>query len=628
MPKQLSIFILFIVFVIPPLAQAEVTSGIELNAEERTWISENPHFKVGASPLGPYVIESGNRATGYMVDLLQAIAHQVGLEPDFQFLPLIEIMNQLREGTVDVSMALLHNKAREKFLHFSQETVTVNLSIFAQKGSKGITGLKSLSGKTLASYQSYALNPVFKKYLPDVNILMAKDIKGMFSMVAMGEADALIQEPNTGNYLLRRWLINNIETTAFAVFAGKKDYQSHYYAVGKHAPLLASILDKSHRFMPEREKQRLWNRWFTTETTIQDDKLLSAEEEAYLDRMTFKRAQANGWIPFNFNSNDGDIIGINEDYWVLIRSKLGIKEVTNSPLPFAEILQVMKQGQVDLLVGTTRTKERETYAVFSDSYEEFPIAIACRDSSHEGFITNASVLEGEVVAVGRNYSAYHMLKTRYPGIKFLQVNDTREALEKVASGEAYAAIDILPSLEYQVKKYPPEEIKISGVTDISFPLQVMVNKEHARLLPLINRAIAAISPQEHLTIYKKWMMRNIITAPDYTLLSQVLGVALLIIGIILYWNRRLAREVARRKQTEIALHESDTRYRLAMDATQDGVWDWDLITGEVNYSLSWRHIIGDEITGNDYLTWESRIHPDDKPRILETLRSHLAGDSP
>jgi len=76
-----------------------------------------------------------------------------------------------------------------------------------------------------------------------------------------------------------------------------------------------------------------------------------------------------------------------------------------------------------------------------------------------------------------------------------------------------------------------------------------------------------------------------------------------------------------------ALRNSEEKHRLAMEATQDGLWDWDVITGNVYYSPSWCHIIGEDNIQNSYPTWEDRIHPDDKTRILNSLKAHLAGET-
>ena len=87
-------------------------------------------------------------------------------------------------------------------------------------------------------------------------------------------------------------------------------------------------------------------------------------------------------------------------------------------------------------------------------------------------------------------------------------------------------------------------------------------------------------------------------------------------------------DITERKANEAALQKSEEKYRLAMDATQDGLWDWDVTTGFVSYSLGWGRILGEENITSSYATWEDRIHPDDKPNILESLRSHMAGEIP
>jgi PAS domain S-box-containing protein len=86
-------------------------------------------------------------------------------------------------------------------------------------------------------------------------------------------------------------------------------------------------------------------------------------------------------------------------------------------------------------------------------------------------------------------------------------------------------------------------------------------------------------------------------------------------------------DITVRKGIEKALHDSEEKYRLAMEATQDGLWDWDVTTGSVYYSPAWSRILGERAIRNGYTTWEERLHPEDKPRIVKTLRSHLAGET-
>jgi PAS domain S-box-containing protein len=73
------------------------------------------------------------------------------------------------------------------------------------------------------------------------------------------------------------------------------------------------------------------------------------------------------------------------------------------------------------------------------------------------------------------------------------------------------------------------------------------------------------------------------------------------------------------------LNYRDNRLRLAIQAGNVGLWDWDILTHEVQYSLEWKQQIGyeDHEILNDFNEWQSRIHPDDLDRVFITTNSYL-----
>ncbi len=89
-------------------------------------------------------------------------------------------------------------------------------------------------------------------------------------------------------------------------------------------------------------------------------------------------------------------------------------------------------------------------------------------------------------------------------------------------------------------------------------------------------------------------------------------------------------DVSERKLAEELLHGSQERLRLALQATGLGPWDWDLNTNAVEFWPEWKRQLGyqpHEIP-NRFEEWESRLHPDDRERVLTALRAYLDGREP
>ena len=75
------------------------------------------------------------------------------------------------------------------------------------------------------------------------------------------------------------------------------------------------------------------------------------------------------------------------------------------------------------------------------------------------------------------------------------------------------------------------------------------------------------------------------------------------------------------------LEETKLRYDLAVRATTDGVWDWNILTNDEYFSPRWCEILGydpdDPDLSHTYTAWASRIHPEDRPGVEEAIRAHL-----
>lgn len=75
------------------------------------------------------------------------------------------------------------------------------------------------------------------------------------------------------------------------------------------------------------------------------------------------------------------------------------------------------------------------------------------------------------------------------------------------------------------------------------------------------------------------------------------------------------------------LIKSERRWRLALDSTSDGLWDWNLVTGDVFLSNNWKLMLGydfDDVT-QKIDEWQTLLHPDDREKVKADLEAHFNG---
>ena len=91
----------------------------------------------------------------------------------------------------------------------------------------------------------------------------------------------------------------------------------------------------------------------------------------------------------------------------------------------------------------------------------------------------------------------------------------------------------------------------------------------------------------------------------------------------------VVRDITQRHLDEKALRDSQERYALAVRGANDGLWDWNLRTGNIYYSSRWKALIGyaDDELGAAPDEWLSRVHPDDIEILQAKISAHVGGAS-
>ena len=87
----------------------------------------------------------------------------------------------------------------------------------------------------------------------------------------------------------------------------------------------------------------------------------------------------------------------------------------------------------------------------------------------------------------------------------------------------------------------------------------------------------------------------------------------------------IPRDITAQQEAEIALQKSRERLQLAFDAANEGLWDWNVETGEGYFSPRFFMILGYEPgeVATDHEAWRSLVHPDDLPAIAQQCAEQI-----
>jgi len=107
--------------------------------------------------------------------------------------------------------------------------------------------------------------------------------------------------------------------------------------------------------------------------------------------------------------------------------------------------------------------------------------------------------------------------------------------------------------------------------------------------------------------------------------STYASLLVVVLGLLAAVYRVIRRDLAERARVEEELHQSRERFELAVRGSRDGLWDWDLDTDRCYFSPRWKGMLGhdDPEISDHHDEFFSRLHPDDRERVVSTITAYF-----
>jgi PAS domain S-box-containing protein len=312
---------------------------------------------------------------------------------------------------------------------------------------------------------------------------------------------------------------------------------------------------------------------------------------------------------------------------------------------------------IRLLPGSDLRVAREAAAValFSAGY------LTTRTAQFDFLVPTTTVRSSLVMRQGR--SSYPLASTGYQGLRMAIQEGTpslaafrilpqhhqpiivptqshRSSIALLAGGQVDAAVGAGASLRWHAAR--------AGLTSAheipmdSRPYMLAVRKGCAAAMAHV---VVAVEQLKARGVIDQIADQTLVTGKDRAwswraLLTVMLGLVLMSCAIFAWiWTLRRtvdarthALSAAFTEQQRLAdiLKSNEGRLAFAMDVIGEGVWEWNLASGDISASTRWTGTFGyrAEEVPTSYETWLAYVHSEDRERVVQAAKAHIEGRAP
>lgn len=238
-----------------------------LTKEEKKWLSEKGHLIYSSDHDTPplrFVDENTNRYIGLVVDYMDALSLELGVEIKMQPDIWQSALDHLEKGEVDMVDLYPSDMRAERYL-FSDPIFYQNAIMVINKNNDAIQSVVDLNNRKVAAQTGDFVNEYLNREAPDAIIINTNDYRQAVELLRDGEVDAVVGDESVIFHFMKRF-----EMTEDFYIQDELLYENKFViGVPKSEPELVDILNKGIDAINRKETlTRIQQKWFGISTPI------------------------------------------------------------------------------------------------------------------------------------------------------------------------------------------------------------------------------------------------------------------------------------------------------------------------------------------------------------------------
>ncbi|MBS3803849.1 MAG: transporter substrate-binding domain-containing protein [Oleiphilaceae bacterium] len=536
-----------------------------LDTAQLQWLSNQAQIRIGVrSGRIPLAFDTNDDVlAGIYADYIKLLADKLGTP--MAAVPDANVPYQDLLRNRDLEAVLVHRMPAEPVpegVVFTEPLMSLSYDLFVDAEDASVRALSDLEGRRIAlvagDANKYRLLDEIDAFTP----VPVNNVSEAVSLVRSGQADAFLAPvPVVGDYL-QAARIKGIERTS--LLSGRP--VTVVLAASSKQRTLIEVLDRGVTSISPSEHRAIRQAWIPA-TVPQADTgnglELTESERAWLAKNPdLKVLFRSDWPPFEFTETEGEKArGLVPDLMSLVEEKLEIRFTRQTTKTWTGAEDALLDGTQDILAALPRSPRREGKFLTSRTYLALPVAVVIRNDSR--FVGDLRELQDERVGVVKWQASHDFLLINHPELNLYPVDSIASGLVALSNGDLDVMVTHIPGVSYSVARLDLPNLRITSITPYQYELSLAVHNDRPELLRILNKALASIESNEMDALYNRWVYPDVEQQPDYTAAKRVILIAIVVVLVFLYWNRKLSREVDERLRSVNALRLSEENLREA-----------------------------------------------------------------